>query len=262
MWEEGPPREPGARPRAEAPAPGQIALSMRIRRYRPDIDREAWWQEATVNMEPSDRLLDALHQVKWYLDGSLALRRSCAHGVCGSDAMVINGRNALACKVLVRDVAPKVTIEPIRGLRVLKDLVVDMEPFFAGYRRILPFLINDEEPPERERRQSPAERERYDDTTKCILCAACTTSCPIFWGDDEYIGPAAIVNAHRFIFRGGGRAARRPGRPDGRLQVPDGVQLHRGLPPRHQSDQGHPGGQAGHHVRPALRTRPDGDPCS
>jgi succinate dehydrogenase / fumarate reductase iron-sulfur subunit len=173
---------------------------MRIRRFRPETDKDPWWQEATVNMEPSDRLLDALHQVKWYLDGSLALRRSCAHGVCGSDAMVINGRNALACKVLVRDVAPKVTIEPIRGLRVLKDLVVDMEPFFAGYRRVLPFLINDQEPPERERRQSPEERERYDDTTKCILCAACTTACPIFWGDDEYIGPAAIVNAHRFIF--------------------------------------------------------------
>ena len=200
MWEEGPPREPGARPRVGPPAPGQIPLRMRIRRYRPEVDKEPWWQEATVNMEPSDRLLDALHQVKWYLDGSLALRRSCAHGVCGSDAMVIDGKNALACKVLVRDVAPKVTVEPIRGLPVLKDLVVDMEPFFEGYRRLLPFLINDEQPPDRERRQSPEERERYDDTTKCILCAACTTSCPIFWGDEEYIGPAAIVNAHRFIF--------------------------------------------------------------
>src|SRR5207253_11080731 len=90
--------------------------------------------------------------------------------------------------------------EPIRGLPVLKDLIVDMEPFFEGYRRVLPFLINDEVPPDRERLQSPAQRERYDDTTKCILCAACTTSCPIFWGDDEYIGPAAIVNAHRLIF--------------------------------------------------------------
>src|SRR5207237_8914311 len=103
-------------------------------------------------------------------------------------------------KVLVRDVAPKVTVEPIRGLPVIKDLVVDMEPFFEGYRKVLPFLVNDQEPPERERRQSPAERARYDDTTKCILCAACTTSCPIFWGDDTYVGPAAIVNAHRFIF--------------------------------------------------------------
>ena len=83
--------------------------------------------------------------MKWHHDGTLTFRRSCAHGICGSDAMVINGRNALACKVLVKDVAPKVTIEPIRGLAVLKDLIVDMEPFFDGYRAVLPFLVNDEE---------------------------------------------------------------------------------------------------------------------
>jgi len=207
QWEEGPPREPGAKERIGPPAPGQIQLTVRIRRYNPERRAGSWWEEHSVNMEPTDRLLDALHQVKWYHDGSLALRRSCAHGVCGSDAMLINGRNALACKVLVKDVAPSVTVEPIRGLRVLKDLVVDMEPFFAGYRRVLPFLINDEEPPDRERRQTPEERERYDDTTKCILCAACTTSCPIFWADEEYIGPAAIVNAHRFVFDSRDRAA-------------------------------------------------------
>src|SRR5437588_8628586 len=199
-WSEGPPREPGARRTAGPEVTGRVSRTLRIRRYNPEVRPEPWWDESVIDAEPSDRLLDALHYVKWYRDGSLALRRSCAHGVCGSDAMVINGRNALACKVWVMDVAPTVSSEPIRGLRVLKDLVVDMEPFFAGYRRVLPFLINDEEPPERERRQSPEERERYDDTTKCILCAACTTSCPIFWGDDEYIGPAAIVNAHRFIF--------------------------------------------------------------
>jgi succinate dehydrogenase / fumarate reductase iron-sulfur subunit len=209
VWEEGPPRERGAKRRAgPAPGPGQVSLVMRIRRYNPDLRPDPWWDEFAVNMEPSDRLLDALHEVKWHHDGTLALRRSCAHGICGSDAMLINGSNALACKVLVRDVAPRVTVEPIRGLPVLKDLVVDMEPFFEGYRRVLPFLVNDEQPPTRERRQSPEERERYDDTTKCILCAACTTSCPIFWGDDEYIGPAAIVNAHRFIFDSRDRAAR------------------------------------------------------
>jgi succinate dehydrogenase / fumarate reductase iron-sulfur subunit len=208
LWEEGPPREPGAKPRTEAPAPGQIKLTLQIRRYDRERREEAWWEEHSVNMEPTDRLLDALHEVKWYRDGTLALRRSCAHGVCGSDAMLINGRNALACKILVKDVAPRVTVEPIRGLPVLKDLIVDMEPFFAGYRRILPYLINDEQPPDRERRQSQAERERYDDTTKCILCAACTTSCPIFWGDGEYIGPAAIVNAHRFIFDSRDQGAR------------------------------------------------------
>jgi succinate dehydrogenase / fumarate reductase iron-sulfur subunit len=114
--------------------------------------------------------------------------------------MLINGRNQLACKVLAQDVAPRVTIEPIRGLAVLKDLIVDMEPFMDGYRSILPYLVNDSGEPERERRQSPEDRHRYDDTTKCILCAACTTSCPVFWGDAGYVGPAAIVNAHRFIF--------------------------------------------------------------
>ena len=179
---------------------GRMALTLKIRRYNPEVSDEPWWDEFTVHMEPTDRLLDALHEVKWRHDGTLALRRSCAHGICGSDAMLINGRNALACKVLVQDVAPKATVEPIRGLAVLKDLIVDMEPFFEGYKSVLPFLVNDEGEPDKERRQSPEERARFDDTTKCILCAACTTSCPIFWGDDEYVGPAAIVNAHRFIF--------------------------------------------------------------
>ena len=175
-------------------------LRLKIRRFNPQVADAAWWDEFTIQVDPYERLVEALHQVKWYHDGTLTFRRSCAHGICGSDAMVINGRNALACKVLVKDVAPQVTIEPIRGRPVLKDLIVDMEPFFEGYRAMLPYLINDEDPGTRERIQSPEERERFDDTTKCILCAACTTSCPIFWGDGEYVGPAAIVNAHRFIF--------------------------------------------------------------
>jgi succinate dehydrogenase / fumarate reductase iron-sulfur subunit len=177
-----------------------MELTLKIKRYNPEVRADPWWDTFAIDVDPMDRLLDALHHVKWYQDGTLALRRSCAHGICGSDAMLINGRNALACKVLVKDVAPKVTVEPIRGLPVLKDLIVDMEPFFDGYRSILPYLVNDTDPPDRERLQSPEERERFDDTTKCILCAACTTSCPIFWGDGEYVGPAAIVNAHRFIF--------------------------------------------------------------
>ncbi len=184
-----------------------VELTLKIRRYNPEVRVDPWWDEFTIKTEPTDRLLDALHQVKWYHDGTLALRRSCAHGICGSDGMLINGRNALACKVLVKDVAPHVTVEPLRGLPVLKDLIVDMEPFFEGYRRVLPFLVNDEEPPDRERSQSPEERERFDDTTKCILCACCTTSCPIFWGDGDYIGPAAIVNANRFIFDSRDQAA-------------------------------------------------------
>ncbi|HEX9823431.1 MAG TPA: succinate dehydrogenase iron-sulfur subunit [Actinomycetota bacterium] len=177
-----------------------VSLQVKIRRFNPEAGDAPWWDTFTVDAEPTDRLLDALHEIKWRQDGTLALRRSCAHGICGSDAMLINGHNALACKVLVKDVAPKVTVEPIRGLPVLKDLIVDMEPFFEQYKSVLPYLINDQEEPERERLQSPEDRERYDDTTKCILCAACTTSCPVFWGDDGYVGPAAIVNAHRFVF--------------------------------------------------------------
>ena len=183
-----------------------MKVHLRILRFNPEKEAQPWWGDYEVEVEPSDRLLDALHAVKWYHDGSFTLRRSCAHGICGSDAMRINGRNLLACKVLVKDVAPKegatVTVEPLLGLSVVKDLIVDMEPFFAQYRSVLPFLINDEPPPAdgRERLQSPAERERYDDTTKCILCAACTTSCPVFWANGRYVGPAAIVQAHRFIF--------------------------------------------------------------
>ena len=184
-----------------------ITLELRIRRYNPQVSPDPWWDEFTLQVDPFERLVEVLHEVKWHHDGTLTFRRSCAHGICGSDAMVINGHNALACKVLAKDVAPKVTIEPIRGLRVLKDLVVDMDPFFEGYRSVLPYLVNDEEAP-RERIQSQQERERYDDTTKCILCAACTTSCPIFWADDQYVGPAAIVNAHRFIFDSRDRAPR------------------------------------------------------
>ena len=116
LWEEGPPREPGAPRRVGAPAPGQVRLTLRIRRYNREVRQDPWWDEFAVNMEPTDRLLDALHVVKWYHDGSLSLRRSCAHGICGSDAMLINGRNALACKILLRDVAPNVTVEPIRCL--------------------------------------------------------------------------------------------------------------------------------------------------
>jgi succinate dehydrogenase / fumarate reductase, iron-sulfur subunit len=177
-----------------------MQVKMRIRRFNPEQDRKPWWGEYSVDVEPSDRVLDALHQIKWHQDGTLALRRSCAHGICGSDAMVINNHNALACKVLMRDVGDVCQVEALRGFRIIKDLVVDMGPFFAKYRSVMPYLINNDEPPERERLQSPEARERFDDTTKCILCAACTGSCPSFWADEEYIGPAIIVQGHRFIF--------------------------------------------------------------
>lgn len=180
-------------------------VTVRIRRQNPEIPgkEKPYWQDFTVkNVDPVDRVLDLLHRIKWEQDGTLSLRRSCAHGVCGSDAMRINGVNALACKVLVKDIGEKVSIEPILGLPVEKDLIVDMEPFFEHYRQVMPFFINDDPVPAdgRERLQSQEDRARFDDTTKCILCACCTTSCPSFWANGKYVGPAAIVQAHRFIF--------------------------------------------------------------
>ncbi len=186
-----------------------MKVRLKIKRFDPEKDKKSHWEEYEVEAEPTERILDALHYVKWRLDGTLTLRRSCAHGICGSDALRINGRNRLACMSFVGEVLKEgnpITVEPILGLPVIKDLVVDMEPFFAHYREISPFLINDEPPPERERLQSPEERERFDDTTKCILCGACTGSCPSVWANREWVGPASIVNAHRFIFDSRDRA--------------------------------------------------------
>jgi succinate dehydrogenase / fumarate reductase iron-sulfur subunit len=184
---------------------GSVMLTVTIQRFNPELDQAPHMESYRVPALPGDRLLNVLHYIKWYIDGSLVFRRSCAHGVCGSDAMRINGRNRLACKILVKDLLgsskkAEVTIEPIKGLPLLKDLIVDMEPFFKAYREVKPFLINSSVPPTKERVQSQTDRARFDDTTKCILCAACTTSCPVYWAEDAYVGPAAIVNAHRFIF--------------------------------------------------------------
>ena len=193
---------------AGQPEPGfadspYITVTFRIRRFNSEVSAEAVWEDFQLEIDPKERVLDALHKIKWELDGTLTFRRSCAHGICGSDAMRINGKNRLACKTLIKDLSPEkpITVEAIKGLTVLKDLVVDMEPFFQAYRDVMPFLITkDTNEPTRERLQTAEDRERFDDTTKCILCAACTSSCPVFWNDGQYFGPAAIVNAHRFIF--------------------------------------------------------------
>jgi len=177
-----------------------MQVSIKVFRYNPEKDKKPHYETYQLEADPTDRVLDLLEKVKGYKDGTLSFRRSCAHGVCGSDAMRINGTNKLACKALVKDVGIKITVEPILGLKVIKDLIVDMDPFFINFRKVLPYFINDDPEPEKERYQSQEDRERFDDTTKCILCAACTTSCPSFWGSDEYLGPSAIVNAHRFIF--------------------------------------------------------------
>jgi len=176
-------------------------LTVKIKRYNPEADAPPRWEEFRVEADGMDRVLDVLQSIKWEHDETLGLRRSCAHGVCGSDAMLINGRNRLACKLLIREVGTRLQIEPMRGFNVIKDLVVDMDPFFAKFRDVKPFLINDEPPPEHgERRQSPEERAFYDDTKKCILWGASPSSSPPFWNNPNFVGPAAIVNAHRFIF--------------------------------------------------------------
>ncbi|MHA6801187.1 succinate dehydrogenase iron-sulfur subunit [Bounagaea algeriensis] len=193
-------------PEDAPPVPeGATIVTVKIERYNPEVDEDMRWDTFRVPALPTDRVLNLLHYIKWYLDGTLTFRRSCAHGVCGSDAVRINGHNRLACKVLMRDMFAKkgettLTVEPIKGLPVEKDLVVDMEPFFESYKAIKPYLVTSGNDPTHERIQSVAERERFDDTTKCILCAACTSSCPVYWSDNQYFGPASIVNAHRFIF--------------------------------------------------------------
>lgn len=179
-----------------------MKLSLIIRRFNPEADQESYDQEFSVSAEPTDRVLDVLMHIKEHTDGSLSFRKSCAHGVCGSDAMRINGKDRLACKTLVRDVADtegaRVTIEPLRYFPVLRDLIVDQTIFFEKYKSGKPYLINDETAPEKERRQSPEEREVFDGPTSCILCAACFSACPIPETNPDFLGPAAIIQAARF----------------------------------------------------------------
>ncbi len=180
-------------------------IKLEIQRFDKDRDDQPYPQEFQLEAEPNDRLLDVLMFVKTNIDGSIGFRKSCAHGICGSDAMVINGTERLACKTLVKDVvgdgSAPITIGPLRSMPVQKDLMVDQSRFLETYKAIDPFLINDEPPGPKERPQSPEERAQIDDATNCILCAACYSSCPVVREKNpEFIGPAAIVNAARFVF--------------------------------------------------------------
>jgi succinate dehydrogenase / fumarate reductase iron-sulfur subunit len=177
-----------------------VEYTFRIKRYDPDVDVKPYFKEYKLELEETDRVLDGLNNIKWDQDGTLTYRRSCAHGVCGSDAVRINGRNYLACKTLMKEFGKKITVEPLIGFKVVKDLVVDMDQFFDSYKSVKPYLIASEAPAGEERRQTPEQLERFDSATKCILCAACTTSCPISWTNESFVGPAAIVNAARFIY--------------------------------------------------------------
>lgn len=183
-----------------------------IKRHDPEAEGGAEgqsmrWERFQLELIPTERVLDGLIKIKDTLDGSLTFRRSCAHGVCGSCAMMINGKNTLACQTLMKDLpSGTVKIEPLPALPVIKDLVVDMEPFFALTSKVMPYLINNEPLPERERLQSPEEQEKIAESITCIMCSACTNSCPSFWNNTEFVGPSALLKAYRFLFDSRDRA--------------------------------------------------------
>ena len=171
-----------------------------IFRYDPDKDARPYMQSFEVDIDPHDRmLLDVLVRLK-SVDESISLRRSCREGICGSDAININGRNGLACQINMNDLPSRIVLRPLPGLPVIRDLIVDMTSFFNQYHSVMPYLINDTPPPERERLQSPEERDQLDGLYECILCACCSTACPSYWWNpDKYVGPAGLLQAYRFI---------------------------------------------------------------
>ncbi len=182
-----------------------MMVKLKIFRFDPKNDKEPHYDFFTVDAKPTDRLLDCLNKVRWEQDGSLAYRMSCAHGICGSDGMTINGVSALACQKLVKDYEAdkEILIEPLSVFQVVKDLVVDMEPFFEREKSVHPqsgiSLTKAEEG--KEHLQTIEQRLLFDDDIKCIMCACCVSACPVNQKEDpSYVGPAAIVRAHRYIF--------------------------------------------------------------
>jgi len=172
----------------------------KIYRYNPDADSKPYMQTIEIDLNDGDRmLLDALIKLK-ALDPSLSYRRSCREGICGSDAMNINGKNGLACLVNLKTLPETIILKPLPGLPVVRDLIVDMTQFFKQYHSIKPYLVNETRPPEKERLQSPQEREELNGLYECILCASCSTACPVFWWNpDKFVGPAGLLQAYRFI---------------------------------------------------------------
>jgi succinate dehydrogenase / fumarate reductase iron-sulfur subunit len=179
-------------------------VTVRIKRFDPERDEAPHWESYDVPADPMDRALDLLTHIKWHVDGSLTFRKSCAHGVCGSDAMKINGENKLACSILVQDLVGKaggtISFEPLPASTVIRDLVIDTGPFFEKYRAVLPWLITSGPAPELERLQSPEQHAVIEDATKCIMCGACTHACPSTWAAPDYLGPAAMLKAFRYSF--------------------------------------------------------------
>jgi succinate dehydrogenase / fumarate reductase iron-sulfur subunit len=175
-------------------------MKFSIYRYDPDTDTGPRMQDYDIALEPTDHmLLDAILRIKMH-DDSLSIRRSCREGVCGSDAININGRNGLACITPVRSLKEPIVLRPLPSFPVIRDLVVDMTLFFKQYHSITPYLINHDPPPERERLQSPEQRDELNGLYECILCACCSSQCPSFWWNpDKFVGPAGLLQAYRFI---------------------------------------------------------------
>ncbi|AOK32609.1 MULTISPECIES: succinate dehydrogenase/fumarate reductase iron-sulfur subunit [Burkholderia] len=174
--------------------------TLHIYRYDPDRDAAPYMQRYEISVNPDDRmLLDVLGRLKRD-DETLSYRRSCREGICGSDAMNINGQNGLACLTNMTALPREIVLRPLPGLPAVRDLIVDMTDFFNQYHSIRPYLINDTPPPERERRQSPQQRDQLDGLYECILCACCSAACPSYWWNpDKFVGPAGLLQAYRFI---------------------------------------------------------------
>ena len=173
-----------------------------IFRFNPEKDKAPYYQDYTVNAEPTDKILDCLNTIRAEQDPTLGYRASCAHGICGSDAVVINGHVGLACQKLVRDFksANNFVIEPLPLFNIVKDLIVDMDPFFEKHRQVRPYLISDDETPENERQQDPENQKIIEPALRCILCASCTSMCPISRANPDYLGPAALLRSFRYIY--------------------------------------------------------------
>jgi succinate dehydrogenase / fumarate reductase iron-sulfur subunit len=181
-----------------------MQVKLKVFRFNPQIDKPHY-EYFTVEAKPTDRVLDCLNKVRWEQDGSLAYRMSCGHGICGSDGMTINNVSALACQKLVQDyeASKEIVVEPLSVFPIVKDLVVDLEPFFEREKSVHPVagIVLTEAEGRRENLQTPDQRAQFDDDIKCIMCACCVSACPISQKEDPaYVGPAAIVRAHRYIF--------------------------------------------------------------
>jgi succinate dehydrogenase / fumarate reductase iron-sulfur subunit len=179
-----------------------MLVRLKIFRFDPEKDDSPYYQTFKIEADPMDRLLDCLNRIRWEQDPTLSFRMSCGHGVCGSDGMRINGICGLACQRLVKSFKDEVLIEPLPVFKVVKDLVVDLKPFFEKYNSIKPYLITKTSPPDQERKQSPEEHKIFEEAIRCILCACCTASCPVNQNREtgSYVGPAALVRAFRYLF--------------------------------------------------------------